>query len=164
MKQDELTMGKIGLELDVRLGLLRTRGGTQAGCECRGESSGSMFREVGVIGQCYEQMKLAMHSLEIAKDLRMKRFINDIGVGHQETQARCWQVMMGSGIEIETCWQRGTPISIGVCFRQRLAMVIASRLVPASAHPPTTSIDSSAFPPVLQRLKFKCYTAWHYIA
>jgi len=66
-----------------------------------------------------------------------------------------------SGIEIETCWQRGTPISIGVCFRQ---LVIASRLVPASAHPPTTSIDSSTFPPVLQRLKFKGYTVWHYIA
>jgi len=56
---------------------------------------------------------------------------------------------MVSGIEIETCWQGGTPISIGVCFRQRLAMVIASRLVPASAHPPMT------FPPVLERLKFK---------
>jgi len=37
-------------------------------------------------------------------------------------------------------------------------------LVPASAHPPTTSIDSSTFPPVLQRLKFKGYTVWHYIA
>ena len=45
------------------------------------ESSGSMFREVGVIGQCYEQMKgLAMHSLEIVKDLHMKRFINGMGL------------------------------------------------------------------------------------
>ena len=82
MKQDELTMGRIGLELDVRLGQvlasLEDAWWSQAGCECRGESSGSMFREVGVIGQCYEQMKgLAMHSLEIAKDLHMKRFIND---------------------------------------------------------------------------------------
>jgi len=71
---------------------------------------------------------------------------------------------MMSGIEIETCWQRRTPISIGVCFRQRLAMVIASRLVSASAHPPTTSIDSSTCPAVLERLKFKGYTVWHYIA
>lgn len=28
---------------------------------------------------------MAMYSLEIAKDLHMKRFINGIGVGHQET-------------------------------------------------------------------------------
>ena len=39
-----------------------------------------MFREVGVIGQCYEQMELAMHSLEIAKDLPMKRFVNGVGL------------------------------------------------------------------------------------
>jgi len=40
-----------------------------------------MFRKVGVTRQCYEQMKgLAMHSLEIAKDLRMKRFVNGMGL------------------------------------------------------------------------------------
>jgi len=80
MKQDELTMGRIGLELDVRLGQvlasLEDARWSQAGCECRGVF-GEYVQRSRRHRTVHEQMKLAMHSLEIAKDLHMKRFIND---------------------------------------------------------------------------------------
>ena len=57
MKRDKLTMSRIGL-MRHQDNILRTGGEPvtpKTGCECRGESSRSMSREVGVTVQCYEQ-------------------------------------------------------------------------------------------------------------